>query len=140
MENITAIEIPRAESNLVDEPKKFDTLDEANLFLTRIAMSNRGTGGGYCKTDFVATFADGETYEGRFDLHAIDDKQETSNGAICLLRHMQDYIEFLAGERKPDHMTEATYADFIDDSAEVREWFDRLGCQTKIRRENARWI
>lgn len=124
--SITEIKINFAESNL--EWGTFQSLLEANIFLARVAEENRGKMG-YAKVDFTATFSDGEQYKGRFDVHGTDKEQETSNGALCFLRSMQDHVEFITGNRQPQHLTAEQYSQFIDRSENALEWFARLGCK-----------
>lgn len=56
-----------------------------------------GGTGGYDKTDFKVTFADGESYDGRYDLiyGGTDDSGDD------LFWHIKNYLLFLANERRP---------------------------------------
>jgi hypothetical protein len=70
----------------------------------------RGTapeGGGYHKCDFRVTYADGETYEGRFDL--------TRDGSCDLASHMRHHCEGGAGRWYPPHTNEARWATYLRD-------------------------
>lgn len=58
---------------------------------------------GYNKCDFKVTYADGQTYEGRYDL------VHSSREYPSLERHVSDFLTFLAGTRCPPHMKEADY-------------------------------
>lgn len=129
MQAIKEIKIEWAESNLVKDGTTFDHLLKANRILERIAEENMGRASGYAKVKYTATFADGETYTGRFDVHALGEQQETSNGALCFLQAMRDFVSFKAGLRKPEWMTDEQYADSIERSPEVLEWVKRLGIQ-----------
>jgi hypothetical protein len=126
MQTITKIEIKWAESNLVEEGTTFDHLLKANRVLEMISHE-RGSKGGYTKVAYAATFSDGANYTGRFDVHGIDSEQETSNGALCFLQAMRDFVSFKAGLRKPEWMTDEQYASAIDRSEEILEWVERLG-------------
>ena len=130
MQAIKEIRIEWAESNLVKDGTTFDNLLKANRILERIAEENMGRASGYAKVKYTATFADGETYTGRFDVHALGKKQEwTSNGALCFLQAMRDFVSFKAGLCKPEWMSDEQYSESIDRSPEVLEWVERLGIQ-----------
>ena len=107
------------------------TLKEADDYLKRVARDMRPLGG-YNKVKFTATFEGGEAYEGRFDVHHIDEKQETSTGALSFLDHIIDHIKFYCGESKPNHWTENQYKDHVEnfgitDESEMLAWYERLG-------------
>lgn len=59
--------------------------------------------GGYDKTDFTVTWADGQTYQGRYDLkrHSVE--------PVDLGGHMREFLTFYAGRKRPDHLTEKQY-------------------------------
>lgn len=59
--------------------------------------------GGYDKHDFTITWEDGETYEGRYDLKHYS--IEWPN----LKRHVEGFARFMAGLRRPTHMTAEEY-------------------------------
>lgn len=69
--------------------------------------------GGYDKCDFKVTFADGEMYEGRYDLKRGD--------GASIGGHIQEFCRFNAGLARPTHLTQQQYKRFLDtcDSAEV---------------------
>jgi hypothetical protein len=79
----------------------------ANLTLVRWSRSAPEAGSGYHKCDFVVTFEDGHTYEGRFDL----ERGEWPN----LERHMLRHCEASAGRWRPPHATEAQWAAYLRD-------------------------
>ena len=86
----------------------FPTIAAANKDLARRARTMPNTGG-YFKCDFVVTFGDGEQYVGRFDLtHA-----HASHASIA--QQMVEHLLFVAGVRKPSHMTAEQYTAFIAD-------------------------
>ena len=126
MTAITEIKIHWAESFLIKEGATFASLAEANQVLEKLAKARKDTGG-YTKVAYTATFEDGAQYDGRFDVQAIDAPQETSNGALCFLQAMRDFISFKAGMRKPEWMTAEQYSTSVDRSPEVLEWVARVG-------------
>ena len=58
---------------------------------------------GYDKCDFSITFADGEIYEGRYDL------VHWSKKMADLSLHVKNFVEFGAGVKKPEHLTDRQY-------------------------------
>lgn len=94
-------------------PPSFPSLEAANSFLTELAQTAPGPRGGYDKTAFRVTWQDGETYEGRYDLHHALCRQENPNGQIDLGDHMRSFLEFYSGDRKPAHMRQADYEDCL---------------------------
>lgn len=65
-------------------------------------------GAGYDKCDFTVTFSDGETYSRRFDM-----THEHTVGAGLLAEHINGWLEFCTGDKKPDHMSEKQYTDYL---------------------------
>lgn len=88
----TLIEIIRVEgpSALCGKVQKAGSWHEANMIL-RANSSTAPKGGAYDKHDFKVTFADGQTYSGRYDLRHWQD--ETPD----LARHVRTFVEYLAG-------------------------------------------
>ena len=84
-----------SESGLIgfDKPVKCSTWEEADEWLRRIAY-DAPKGGCYDKTWFAVTLCNGKKYEGRIDIHHIDEKQETSTGRLTLLDHMRDNLMY----------------------------------------------
>ena len=76
---------------------------------------------GYLKTDFRVTWADGETYEGRYDLHenGLGDDNQT------LAQHIISFLSFYAGLRCPVHMKQEEYEEFLK-GRKVQEFRDFL--------------
>lgn len=68
------------------------------------AVAREKTNGGYYKTVFSVTFADGYVYEGRLDVKA----NEWSLGA-----HILAHCEFGTGLHCPAHMTPAQYEEML---------------------------
>jgi hypothetical protein len=96
MVKVAKIVVTRAEGRHEEcgIPHECKTFAEANTVLRKMART-APDGGGYDKTDFVVTYEDGETYEGRFDL--------TFTGNELLENHMRGHVEFSAGVKMPYH-------------------------------------
>ena len=113
------------------------TLEQANEGLHIVANDMVGEDGnvqqGYDKVGFIAHFHDDDTtYEGRFDVHALGDKQETDSGLLCFRDHMVGFLLFTFGDSKPNHMEQEKYFTYIKDTYkyttdEIQEWKDLLG-------------
>lgn len=92
--------------------------EEAEKVLSRMAHT-APKNGGYDKTDFTVTFADNETYTGRYDLKY--DREES------LAEHMRGFLEWYAGEAKNPHCGEKKYQEFMsrispEEIAEVKQF------------------
>lgn len=100
---IASVWIERAEGR-ADEcvERTVDSLAAADAVLREWSETAPATGG-YDKCDFKITFADGETYEGRYDL--VHWTRELPN----LGKHVLNFVGFHAGARCPPHMTEEEY-------------------------------
>ena len=85
--------------------RTFTEFSEIDKVLKLIAADVGSPSSGYCKCGFTLTFADGMEYTGRFDVHGLDQKQETSTGAICLADHINDHLGYCSGSRQPSHMS-----------------------------------
>jgi hypothetical protein len=91
--------------------------------------------GGYNKCDFVITWPQGGTYEGRYDLKHHTCVAPSRRG------HVQDVAECYSGQKRPAHMTQAQYEDWIkkhmgEESAayaEVLRTLEALGEFAKVR-------
>ncbi len=112
------------DSGLCPDGKIYNSLEDANQLLAQISREERGKIG-YCKVKYTATFEDGETYSGRIDVQGPE-----TDFNPCFLAAMRDYVSFLAGKRKPAHMSEESYRKYIGASgihgAERVEWLNRL--------------
>jgi hypothetical protein len=107
---VKAITINRAEG-LIEEcgkPVTVATFAEAQAVLIKWGQT-APKGGGYDKVDFSVVWEDGEHYKGRYDM--VYGGME-SDGAT-LASHISDYLTFLTGSRKPDHMKEQDYRNCI---------------------------
>jgi hypothetical protein len=100
--------------------------EQANAWIHRQARS-APEGGGYDKTDFKITYADGETYEGRFDL-----EREHAGRHDPLGEHVRTFLQFYAGTYRPPHMAEEKYRAYLDSrknekpsAAECQTFLDR---------------
>lgn len=80
---------------------------QANDYLKRLARTLPEKHLGYYKTKFRIEWEDGSTYEGRYDLKLND----VVYGDIG--RHIRQFLEFYSGRRKPDHLTERDYRNFL---------------------------
>lgn len=99
-------------SNYDEFPKKYKSWKAANDAIKPIAKDN-GSSGGYNKTKFVVTFADGETYEGRLDvtMGAEDNPFNTSN---VVGQHIKDFLMYqIHNDDSP-----------IAPKNEIQEWLD----------------
>lgn len=107
--SVTGIVLERAEgpTALCGKPRRVASFTEADAILREWAKT-APQGGGYDKTDFVVTFANGETYTGRYDLVRDDETRSR-----LLQNHMTESLSFYAGLRRPAHMTEARYQAFL---------------------------
>lgn len=91
----------------------------------RLWASSAPASGGYDKVDFIVTFDDGETYEGRFDMTRADRFEEQ-----LLQRHMWESLTFSAGVRKPSHLSKEDYKRYLanigpDRMREAKEMLDK---------------
>lgn len=107
---VASVWLSRAEGKTVEcernRSRFFSSFVAANRELASWARS-APEGGGYDKCDFVVTYEDGETYEGRFDL-----TRDHRYGA-SLEKQMNDFLRFYAGRYCPPHMTHEKYATFL---------------------------
>ena len=85
-------------------PGTFPTFAAVNDKLAQ-AAHDAPAGGAYDKTDFLIVWTDGNTYQGRFDLHRLGERQETRDGSLRLEQHVLDHVGFYAGTYRPVHMT-----------------------------------
>lgn len=91
-----------------DKPQEFTSFETANKYLRQLAERCESDLG-YYKTKFVAEWEDGFQYEGRYDLHRWDQKQENPNGCVDLFDHIKGVTTFYSGKRKPLHMDDDQY-------------------------------
>jgi hypothetical protein len=63
-------------------------------------------GGGYHKTAFRVTWADGETYEGRIDARP---------GRTNIREHMRNYCLYHSGRSFPGHYTAEQWAAYLNE-------------------------
>ena len=74
--------------------------------------------GGYDKHDFVVTFDDGETWEGRLDCkHCTCDDPD-----LDVKGHIRSYAEFYAGRRRPAYMKPEVYLRVVEENAEAKKF------------------
>lgn len=84
------------------------SFEAADDQLRRWARTAPKKGGGYDKTDFKVEWADGETYDGRYDLQREDTTKSNLLGS-----HIQHYLAFHAGLFCPEHMQRADYENYL---------------------------
>lgn len=71
--------------------------------------------GGYDKHDFSVTFEDGYVYEGRLDC-----QHPTCEGPdLDVAEHVHGFLLFYTGKRKPAHLSQKLYDDFLMRSQEM---------------------
>lgn len=87
--------------------RTYGNIADADRELRRWALTAPADGG-YDKCDFKLTFADGNTYEGRYDLKRAD-----ATYGDLIGRHVLEFLRFHAGLRRPSHLTEAQYENFL---------------------------
>lgn len=100
------------------------SLDEANKTLARWSHTAPGAGGGYHKCDFMVTWENGETYEGRFDLQHMGEA-----GYPSIERQMARYMRFIIGEWRPPHTTQDQYETYL---SEVHSKVDRASVRQNL--------
>lgn len=91
-----------------DKPEIVSSYRYASSVLARMAKTAPDMGG-YDKTDFTITFANGMKYDGRVDL------QRAHTKGYDLQAHVYDHCLFLAGMRCPEHMNSIQYDRFLSD-------------------------
>jgi len=102
---LTRAEGPAAEC---DRPQTVSSWSDANLVLWHWSETAPSDCQTYDKCDFIITYEDGETYEGRYDLkHHIC-------GYPDLGKHVRDFVTFHAGRHKPAWMSEEQYREFLE--------------------------
>lgn len=111
---VVSIKLERAEgpSDQCGIPVTVATFAEANAVLRTWALDCPADMLGYLKNDFWVTYADGEVYEGRYDLTHED---QTS---ASVERHITQFLKFHAGDYCPPHLTRAQYDMFLDQQEE----------------------
>lgn len=105
---VVKVELTFTESQNFQCPRSFDSLDAANAFIwtqnhRAIQAKNEKKMLGYFKTDFTLTFADSNTYSGRYDIGS-DDKDLSS--------HVINFAEVYGGIRKPAHFQDIDWEQF----------------------------
>jgi hypothetical protein len=107
---VTRIWLHRAEGPTKDVGERTVTSYEAaDSQLRKWARTAPKEGRGYDKTDFQVEWADGETYEGRYDLKHDD----TTKGNL-IGSHIQHFVAFHAGIFCPEHMTRKDYEAYLE--------------------------
>lgn len=73
---------------LLTATRSVSAWDRASAMLRAWSHTAPKKGGGYDKCDFTVTFADGETYKGRYDLHHMEVEMPD------LAKHLRGELEF----------------------------------------------
>lgn len=116
---------PRAECGevLLTARRGVTAFERATAQLRAWSHTAPGKGGGYDKCDFTVTFADGEVYRGRYDLHHMEVEVPD------LAAHVRGEVEFYTGDHKPAHLSVADYERVRDypgvTREEAREWLTK---------------
>jgi len=99
-------ELNRAEgpSALCGPAQPVTTWKDADNILRQWSRTAPDKGQGYDKCDFTITWADGETYTGRYDL-----KRHDGGFTDLLGYHVRSFLTFYSGNRRPDWMTPDQY-------------------------------
>ena len=96
----------------------------ADTILRRMAATAPDDGT-YNKVDFVVTWANGDNYQGTYDL-----KRHDTGHWQQLQRQIRGFLRYLVGEFKPDHMTQEEYNERLagrpEEEAQARHMLDTL--------------
>ncbi len=129
----TRIRIERAEGVIGETGKvSIDTRwDDTDLFVVAdqvlYGMSQSApTTGGYDKCDFTIEFADGETYEGRYDMQGVTPNQRFES----LSMHVRRFLSIAAGRYRPADLSVERYRAIHKHQPEEHtrgcgEWLDK---------------
>lgn len=101
--------LDRAEGLLREcgQPEVTYTWPHADQILRRMAQTAPKQS--YHKVDFVVVYQNGETYSGRYDLT----KQDAYKSDL-LKTHIREFALCYSGLKKPSHMTDLQYREFIN--------------------------
>jgi hypothetical protein len=115
----TEIVVTRAEgpAELTNKPFRASNWHEANWALLTWSKTapDRDC---YDKCDFRIKWADGKSYNGRYDLH---------KGPMPSIQdHIRQIARFYTGQYCPPHMTEKAYREFISQNKEFQEAYQQL--------------
>ena len=104
MVKVRKVTINRAEgpTKLLEDPRTVPSFDEADLILRNWAFS-APKDGSYDKVDVRAAWADGETFNGRYDLTHAD------VSTADLAQHVRQFFRFYGGLWKPPAMSDFGY-------------------------------
>ena len=107
---VKSITLNRAEglTEECNKPVNVNSFAEAQAVLVKWGHTAPKTGG-YDKVDFYVIWQDDEHYEGRYDM--IYGGYE--HGGDSLAQHIHSFLTFMNGTRKPAHMKEQDYKDYI---------------------------
>lgn len=128
METLAKIPVTKIELYRAEGPTKecgpagpFNTWEEADRRLA-IWATTAPENGGYDKVDFTITFADGETYKGRYDLQRHGEDGERG---FSIAKHVKSHVAFLAHKPKcPGFFKTHVEKDDADTAIEAKIWLD----------------
>jgi len=103
-----------SESPVIKDNTKVSTWAEANKIIKDVAFSIDTEG--YRKTAFRVEWVDGGKYEGRIDVMAKDWHKNAP-----LSEHVKNFALGMAGMKKPAHMTQESYNNYLDSIKSDRE-------------------
>lgn len=89
--------------------RHFASFEAADAQLALWAHTAPKKGHGYNKVDFKIEWADGETYQGRYDLSKDDEIRHNLLGS-----HIQHYLNFHAGLFCPESMSRGDYERYLN--------------------------
>jgi len=106
--------VPDARGTKFEGP---DAWKQANSWLMRRAAMLPHDMLGYLKHGFSIRWTDGEEYKGRYDLEPLGKgfgSMELPKVFEGLDDHIRNFVLFHAGLRRPGHMTEEKYAEYLN--------------------------
>lgn len=95
----------------IEGDSDFQTWREADEYLREQAKISSKIG--YDKYNFEIEWTDGEKYNGRYDLRFND-----QFFPVLLARHVVNFLRFIAGITKPEHMTQERYDIYLKQCGE----------------------
>ncbi|WP_430510890.1 hypothetical protein [Gottfriedia solisilvae] len=97
-----------SESRLIKDDTVLKTMKDANQLINQVAYECEPEGG-YYKTKFIIHWEDGNSYTGRIDV-------DRSMRIIFnpLREHITDHCQFYGGVKKPSHMAEEDYKNYLN--------------------------
>jgi hypothetical protein len=103
-----------SESNTISDNTKVSTWAEANQIIKNIVLYADDEG--YCKTAFIIRWEDGTSYKGIMDVESKHYYKENP-----FSNEIYNDVLFLAGMKRPAHMTQESYNNYLDSIKSDRE-------------------